>query len=70
MSLTYGYELKENDDILVPVQKTSEIMSRVVLPGAALVNHLPFCTDPTFYYQLRFSSGLFSATHPFVDSLV
>ncbi|KAI0279677.1 cytochrome P450 [Russula brevipes] len=42
MSLAYGYELQENDDILVPVQKTSEIMSQVVLPGAALVNHLPF----------------------------
>jgi hypothetical protein len=70
MSLAYGYELQENDDILVPVQKTSEIMSQVVLPGAALVNHLPFCTGPTFHYQLRFLSGLFSAIHPFVDSLV
>ncbi|KAI0291302.1 cytochrome P450 [Russula brevipes] len=56
MSLTYGYELKENDDILVPVQKTSEIMSRVVLPGAALVNHLPFLRHtpswiPWFKYE-------------------
>ncbi|KAH9952753.1 CyP450 monooxygenase [Russula dissimulans] len=42
MSLVYGYELKENDDILVPAHKTGEIISRVILPGAALVNHLPF----------------------------
>lgn len=45
MSLTYGYDLKENDDILVPVRKTGEFMIQVVLPGAALVNHLPFCTE-------------------------
>jgi hypothetical protein len=45
MSLTYGYELKENDDILVPIRKTGDIMARVVMPGAALVNHLPFRTE-------------------------
>ncbi|KAI9507132.1 cytochrome P450 [Russula earlei] len=41
MSLTYGYELEENDDILVPTRKTGEIMSQLAVPGAALVNHLP-----------------------------
>jgi hypothetical protein len=45
MSLTYGYELKENDDILIPVRRTGEIMTQVVMPGAALVNHLPFCME-------------------------
>jgi hypothetical protein len=45
MSLTYGYGLKENDDILVPVRKSGDIMARVVMPGAALVNHLPFRTE-------------------------
>ena len=44
MSLTYGYDLKENDDIVVPARRTGEIMSQLVLPGAALVNHLPFRT--------------------------
>jgi len=44
MSLTYGYDLKENDDILVPVRKTGDIMIQVALPGAALVNHIPFRT--------------------------
>jgi hypothetical protein len=42
MYLTYGYELKENDDIVVPARRTGEIMSQFALPGAALVNHLPF----------------------------
>ena len=44
MSLTYGYDLKENDDIVVLARRTSEIMSQFVLPGAALVNHFPFRT--------------------------
>ncbi|KAI9441785.1 cytochrome P450 [Lactarius indigo] len=42
MHLAYGYDLKENDDILVPAMRTSEIMSRLSLPGAALVNNFPF----------------------------
>jgi hypothetical protein len=46
MYLTYGYELKENDDILMPARRTAEIMSRLGMPGAALVNHLPFRTVP------------------------
>ena len=44
MYLTYGYDLKENDDIVVLARWTGEIMSRFALPGAALVNHLPFRT--------------------------
>lgn len=46
MSLTYGYDLKGNDDnmIAAPVQAT-EMLSQLILPGAVLVNHLPFCED-------------------------
>jgi hypothetical protein len=44
MYLAYGYELKENDDIVVPARRTGKIMSQFALPGAALVNHLPFRT--------------------------
>jgi hypothetical protein len=45
MSLTYGYDLKNDDDdmIAVPVQ-LSEILARFFVPGMALVNSLPFCT--------------------------
>ncbi|KAH9039822.1 cytochrome P450 [Lactarius pseudohatsudake] len=42
MHLTYGYDLKENDDMLVPPKRVIEIMTQFVLPGAALINHLPF----------------------------
>ena len=44
MSLAYGYDLKENDDIVVPAQRTTSITSQFTLPGAALVNHFPFRT--------------------------
>ena len=49
MSLTYGYDLKGNDDrmIAAPVQST-ELLSKLILPGAVLVNHLPFCVDTRF----------------------
>jgi len=44
MSLTYGYDLNDGDELMTrPIQAT-ELMSRVILPGAVLVNHLPFCT--------------------------
>ncbi|KAI0291061.1 cytochrome P450 [Multifurca ochricompacta] len=56
MSLTYGYDLKENDKIMIPVRVTGEIMSRLAVPGAALVNHLPFLKHvpswfPWFTYE-------------------
>ena len=48
MHLTYGYDLKENDDILMPARRVNEIMGNLLLPGAALVNHLPFRAMPLF----------------------
>ena len=46
MSLTYGYDLKGNDDHMIAAAvQASELLSHLVLPGALLVNHLPFCAD-------------------------
>ncbi|KAI9441780.1 cytochrome P450 [Lactarius indigo] len=42
MSLVYGYDLKENDKVIVAPVQLSYILGRLVLPGAALVNYLPF----------------------------
>ena len=44
MSLTYGYDLNDGDELMAAPIEASEITSRVALPGAVLVNHLPFCT--------------------------
>ncbi|KAI0253728.1 cytochrome P450 [Lactifluus subvellereus] len=56
MSLTYGYDLKDNDDIIAAPIQAVEIMSRLLLPGAAWVNHLPFLRHipswvPWFSYE-------------------
>jgi hypothetical protein len=44
MSLTYGYDLNDGDELMAAPIQATEITARVVLPGAVLVNHLPFCT--------------------------
>ncbi|KAN0109867.1 cytochrome P450 [Russula decolorans] len=41
MSLTYGYDLKDGDKILEAPLQTTRLMAPLVLPGAALVNHVP-----------------------------
>jgi hypothetical protein len=46
MHLTYGYDLKENDEIVISARRTGEIMGQYAVPGAALVNHLPFRAIP------------------------
>ena len=43
MSLTYGYDLNDGDKIMAAPIETTELMSRILLPGAVLVNYLPFC---------------------------
>jgi hypothetical protein len=48
MSLAYGYDLKDGDDFMAAPIQATEIMSRVTMPGAVLVNHLPFCACPYF----------------------
>ena len=44
MSLTYGYDLNDGDELMAAPIQATEITARVILPGAVLVNHLPFCT--------------------------
>ncbi|KAH8984171.1 cytochrome P450 [Lactarius hatsudake] len=56
MHLTYGYDLKENDDMLAPPKRIGDITKQFFLPGAALVNHLPFLRHlpswvPWFKYE-------------------
>lgn len=57
MHLTYGYDLKADDDILIPAKRNGEIMSQFVLPGAALVNNLPFRAFPLYPTVIRLSYG-------------
>jgi hypothetical protein len=48
MSLTYGYDLKDGDKMLEAPVEAAQIMTPLVLPGAALVNNLPFCAHFNF----------------------
>ncbi|KAH9010317.1 cytochrome P450, partial [Lactarius pseudohatsudake] len=42
MRLTYGYDLNDDDDMIVPPKRVGDILKQFLLPGAALVNHFPF----------------------------
>ena len=44
MSLTYDYDLNDGDEFMAAPIRATEMTARVILPGALLVNHLPFCT--------------------------
>ena len=46
MSLVYGYDLKKNDKIIEAPVELTNMLGRLVLPGAALVNYLPFRMNP------------------------
>jgi hypothetical protein len=71
MSVTYGYDLKDHDKILEAPEWGAEILSGLVLPGAALVNHLPFCTVSDFVPAiLVMSHSRFSAAHSFVGPIL
>jgi hypothetical protein len=48
MSVTYGYDLKDGDKILEAPILADELFPPLVLPGATLVNHLPFCAITRF----------------------
>jgi hypothetical protein len=69
MLLTYGYDLKDGDDFMTAPIQTTELMSRVMLPGAALVNHLPFCAVPNFITAYWCLTAIFSAAHSFLGSV-
>ena len=61
MSLTYGYDLKGGDKILDAPVQANELLSPLVLPGATLVNQLPFCT--IFRFIPTSDSQLLSVRH-------
>ena len=72
MSLMYGYDLREKDNIIEAPVQLSRMLSRLVLPGAALlVNHLPFCMNPPpcDHFHKEELATVFSATYPFVSPL-
>jgi hypothetical protein len=46
LTIAYGYEVKDlNDKIVKVAKKMVQVMGEVALPGALLVNILPFCEE-------------------------
>ena len=44
LSMGYGYEVKgPNDQKIKAARKLAQLISETALPGALLVNDLPFC---------------------------
>ena len=43
MSLMYGYDPKEGDNMMAAPVEAAALLSRLMLPGAALVNHFASC---------------------------
>lgn len=69
MSLTYGYDLNDVDEFMEAPAQAIELMSPLFLPGAVLVNYLPFCTVPYFITPMLASHSFFSTTHSFMGSV-
>ena len=81
MSLTYGYDLKDGDKILEAPVQASDLMTPLVLPGAALVNYIPICVVFSLFLAMLvashsyFQCGIFphgyhtSATNHWRESL-
>ena len=71
MSIIYGYDVKDGDKILDAPDWGVEVLSPLTLPGAALVNHLPFCTVSDLVPAiLVMSHSRFSAAHSFVGPIL
>jgi hypothetical protein len=59
MSLTYGYDPKAGDKILEAPVQANGLLSPLLRPGAALVNHLPFCAITRFISTISLSSDIY-----------
>jgi hypothetical protein len=56
MSLAYGYDIKDGDKMLQAPIQTIELLAPLVLPGGALVNHLPF-SAPCYFTSCHLSNS-------------
>jgi hypothetical protein len=71
MSLTYGYDVKDGDKFLEAPVQASKLLTPLLLPGALLVNHLPFCAAYNFLRAVLVVSHVifFSAIHSFMGPI-
>jgi hypothetical protein len=48
MSIAFGYDLKKGDRMVEVPDQIRNLMKPFTIPGAALVNYLPFCALSKF----------------------
>ena len=59
MSFTYGYDPKDGDEILEAPIQANGLLSPLLRPGAALVNHVPFCAISRFIPAILLASDIY-----------
>jgi hypothetical protein len=70
MSVAYGYDLKGGDKILEAPVQMGKLMSRLLSPGRALINYLPFRAVLNFVLAvLVMPQHFFSAVHSFMGPI-
>jgi hypothetical protein len=70
MSITYGYDPKEGDDMMVAPIRATELITQLLLPGAALVNDFPFCEAIYFILTMLWRlTATFSEIYPFMGTM-
>jgi len=69
MSLIYGYDLSEDDDMMTAPSQASKIMSSLLLPGAALVNNIPIRAVAFVTIAMLEPDSEFSEVHPFMGAM-
>ena len=52
MSITFGYDLKKGDRMVESLDQIVKYLRPFNVPGAALVNHLPFCALSSFIFAV------------------
>jgi hypothetical protein len=69
MSLIYGYDLEEDDDMMTAPSQASKMMSQLLLPGAVLVNNIPIRAVSFVTIAMLEPDSNFSEVHPFMGAM-
>jgi hypothetical protein len=65
LAIAYGYEVQGRHDRRVDIaRRLAKLASETVLPGALLVNDLPFCKSSPLAWTHSAVTGSISTIHP------
>jgi hypothetical protein len=65
LAMTYGYEVHQRDDKMFSAAKRmSDIAQGVSLPGALIINYIPFCVASLLFHIMMDLPRNFSTPYP------